>query len=116
MKYLLLLSLMVISFFAFSPGQFTPAFIVNHDKAAHTATFFVLSLMLRRSFSAMSMQRIIILLGMLALAIETIQLLFANRGFSAEDMIFNVFGISIYVILEQCLKLIGSLVHSIKKR
>lgn len=99
MIYLLLLSLLVISIFAFSPGQYTPAFIVNHDKATHAVVFFVLSFMMHRSFPAMPMQKNILVLGLLALTIEIVQFLFADRGFSVEDMGFNAIGISIYVIL-----------------
>jgi len=89
----------MIAFFAFSPGQLTPAYIVNHDKAAHAVVFFILSWMMRRSFPAMTMRKMILTVGLLALGIEVIQFLFANRGFSAEDMIYNALGISLYVIL-----------------
>lgn len=98
MKYLFLLSLLIIAIFAFSPGQFTPAFIVNHDKAAHAITFFLLSWMMRKSFPAMPWLKTIVLLGLGALAIELIQFLFAGRGFSTEDMLFNALGISLYFI------------------
>ncbi|WP_428353525.1 VanZ family protein [Methyloprofundus sp.] len=109
MKYLLSLTLLVIGIFAFSSGQLTPAFIVNHDKAAHALTFFILSWMLRRSFPAMPWLKIIMLLSLVALAIETIQFLFAERGFSIEDMLFNAMGIFSYFILIQVLQLTGLL-------
>jgi len=104
MIYLLLLSLLVISIFAFSPGQYTPAFIVNHDKAAHAVVFFVLSFMMHRSFPAMPMQKNILVLGLLALTIEIVQFLFADRGFSVEDMGFNAMGISLYLFLDFVLR------------
>lgn len=116
MKYLLLLSVLIISFFAFSPGQLTPAFIVNHDKAAHAITFFLLSWMMSKSFPMMPLLKTIVLLFLGALAIEVIQFLFAGRGFSTEDMLFNAVGIFSYCILIQALQLAVLLRLSAQKK
>lgn len=111
MKYLLLLSLLVISIFAFSPGHFTPAFIVNNDKAAHLVVFSILSLMMSRSFPAMQVQKNVLLLSLLALAIETIQFLFAKRGFSAEDILYDIAGVLLFVTISGCSKLFLKVFH-----
>ena len=98
MKYLFILSLITISFFAFSPGQYTPAFIVNHDKAAHTLTFFVLSFLMHRSFIMIPITKIMMFTISLGIAIELIQFLFTSRGFSLEDLMYDVIGVTMYVI------------------
>jgi len=98
MKYLFILSLIIISVFAFSPGQYTPAFIVNHDKTAHVLTFFVLTFLMQYTFRTIVIYKIMMLAMLLGVTIELIQLLFTSRGFSFEDLIYDVIGITIYGI------------------
>lgn len=99
MKYLFILSLITISVFAFSPGQNTPVFIAYHDKAAHALTFFILSFLMHRSFSLLSMTKIIMFMISLGIAIELIQLLFTSREFSLEDLMYDAIGMTMYITI-----------------
>ena len=54
-KYLLVLGLLVIFAFSLLPGQLTPAYVVNHDKAAHALAFVMLSCMLAGAFPFLSL-------------------------------------------------------------
>lgn len=98
MKYLFMVSLICIGVFAFSPGQYTPAFIVNHDKAAHTLTFFVLTFLMHRSFRTLTILYITIFAILLGIAIELIQFFFTSRGFSLEDLMYDAVGIALYIM------------------
>lgn len=98
MKYLLVLSLIIISLFAFSPGEYTPATIVNHDKTVHALTFFVLSFLLHRSFRNIPVTQIIVFTILMGLAIELIQFIFTSRGFSLEDLMYDIVGVTLYVM------------------
>ena len=66
-KYLLVSSLLVIFVFALLPGQLTPAYIVNHDKAAHALAFFTLYLMMAGAFPRLLLRARLISLALLAL-------------------------------------------------
>jgi len=68
-------------------------------------------LLMRRSFPAMSMQKIIILLGVLTLAIETIQFLFANRGFSVEGILYDLLGVLLFVTISEGSRLLLKVFH-----
>lgn len=108
MKYLFLLSLAVICVFAFSPGQYTPAFIVNHDKAAHAVTFFVLMFLMHRSFKTMPVTTIALFVILLGIAIELIQFLFTSRGFSLEDLLYDAVGITMYAMVLSIIRFLQS--------
>lgn len=108
MKYLLILSLGVISFFAFSSGENTPALFVNHDKEAHASAFFLLSFLLHRSFKTISIYKIMMLAMSLGVAIEVIQILFTSRGFHVEDLIYDAVGIAMYCIIYLLIYLLQS--------
>lgn len=105
-KYLLISSLLVIFVFALSPSQFTPAYVVNHDKAAHVMAFFILSLLLRRAFPVLTTPTHVMILGLLALMIEMVQYLLVGRGFSVEDLLYGLMGIFLFVAISKCSKLL----------
>jgi VanZ family protein len=98
MKYILAGSLLTIFLFALMPGQMTPAFIVNHDKAAHVAAFFVLALMFQKSFVMVPLLVRLIVLFLIGVGIEISQYLFSNRGFSLEDIAYDTLGIALYTV------------------
>lgn len=99
MKHLLTGSVLIIFLFALMPGQVTPAFIVNHDKAAHATAFFMLALMLHRSFVFMPLVLRVFALVLMGLSIEIMQYLFAHRGFSFEDIVYDLLGITLYTFV-----------------
>lgn len=115
MRYVFIVSLMFISVFSFSPGEYTPAFIVNHDKMAHASVFFILSFFLHRAFPVYKIQTIVLFGLSFGLAIETVQYFFASRGFSLEDLIFDSIGVAIYVSAYLSLKKIISILHNTQK-
>lgn len=96
MKYILVIAIATILFFALMPGRMTPAFIVDHDKVVHAVVFFMLALMLRRSFPGVSLLQCVVFLGIFGVGIETLQYLFANRGFSRGDIVFDGLGLTLY--------------------
>jgi VanZ family protein len=98
-KYLLVLGLLVIFAFSLLPGQMTPAYVVNHDKAAHALAFVILSFMLAGAFPFLSLGVRFMLLALLALIIETLQFLFVGRGFSIEDLLYDLAGMLLFVVL-----------------
>jgi len=100
-KYLLVIGLLVIFVFALLPGQLTPAYVVNHDKAAHALAFFMLSLMLVRAFPGWFLPARLISLALLALMIEAMQYLFVGRGFSVEDLLYDIAGALLFVMVSQ---------------
>jgi len=99
MKYMLIGSVLTIFLFALMPGQVTPAFIVNHDKAAHATAFFMLAMMLHRSFVVMPIVHRVSILVLMGLSIEIMQYLFAHRGFSFEDIAYDLLGITLYTLV-----------------
>ncbi len=105
MKYILAGTVLTIFLFALMPGQVTPAFIVNHDKAAHAAVFFMLAMMLHRSFAVMPVLQRVLILGLLGLSIEILQYLFAHRGFSYEDIAYDLLGMALYTMASMQRKL-----------
>lgn len=98
-KSLLVSGLLVIFVFALLPGQLTPAYIVNHDKAAHALAFFALSLMLAGAFPGLFLPTRLISLALLALLIEAMQYLFVGRGFSVEDLLYDVAGVLLFIVV-----------------
>lgn len=105
MKYVFAGSLLVIFLFALMPGQMTPAVIVNHDKAAHAAAFFLLAFMVQRSFVMMPLSKRLMWLVLMAVSIEMLQYLVAHRGFSLEDLAYDALGIALYTAVTIPLKL-----------
>jgi len=96
---LLSLLLVSISVFAFAPGQFTPAWVVNHDKFSHMLVFFVLSVMLSLSFPKLTLITHLFSLLSFAVLIELVQYLFVGRGFSIEDLAYDFLGILVFYSL-----------------
>lgn len=116
MKYMLIGSVLTIFLFALMPGQVTPAFIVNHDKAAHTAAFFMVAMMLHRSFILMPIVHRISILVLMGLSIEIMQYLFAHRGFSLEDIAYDLLGITLYTLLARQTRLSVKVFYKKTKR
>ncbi len=79
---LFLVVLMGVLLFAFAPGQWTPAWIVNHDKFVHAVVFFGLSVLLSLVFPRLKLFQHFVGLMFFAVLIEWIQYALANRGFS----------------------------------
>lgn len=96
MKYLLALTIAAIMVIALIPGEMTPAFVVNNDKAAHATAFFMLAVMLQRSFAGISLFRVVLLLGLMALSIEILQYFVPGRSFSLKDLLFDALGLMLY--------------------
>jgi len=96
---LLSLLLVSISVFAFAPGQWTPAWVVNHDKFSHMVVFFVLSVMLSLSFPKLTLAVHMCSLLSFAVLIELVQFLFVGRGFSIEDLVYDVLGVLVFYTL-----------------
>jgi len=99
-KILLSIVLLAILVFAFSPGNWTPAWVVNHDKFSHMVVFFILAFMLKFSFPKMPVFMQLSLLIAFAFTIELLQYLFFNRGFSVIDLIYDLIGIGLFVVLK----------------
>ena len=115
-KFLFLSGLLVIFVFALSPGHITPAYIVNHDKMAHVAGFFMLSFLLQGAFPLLIIRARVLVLVLLALMIETMQYLFVGRSFSLDDLLYGVAGILLFVVLSESLKLLLKIFHKKPKR
>lgn len=98
-KIILSMVLLGILVFAFAPGNWTPAWIVNHDKFSHMLVFFSLAMILKFSFPNISMIYHVLLLGAFALFIELFQYALFNRGFSYLDIVFDLVGILSFVVL-----------------
>jgi VanZ family protein len=90
--------------FAFAPGQWTPAWIVNHDKFSHMVVFFSLGVMVNFTFTKVKLYLQLIFLIMLALLIELLQYSLFNRGFSYMDIVFDLLGIVLFLILNFVMK------------
>ena len=99
-KILLSIVLLGILVFAFAPGNWTPAWVVNHDKFSHMVVFFVLAFVLKFAFPKMKMILLLALLVLFAVLIEYLQLTFFNRGFSSVDILYDLIGISLFVFLK----------------
>jgi len=92
-------TIFVISIFAFTSGRLTPAFVVNNDKIFHTLAFIVLSFMMHHSFAMGSLRKSAIFVLFVGVMIEVIQVLFTTRGFSFEDLGFDLLGVMLYSII-----------------
>ena len=97
--FLFMLLLIGILFFAFSPGQWTPAWVVNHDKFVHFAVFFLLSVFLSYVFPLLNLLTHFILLLFFAILIEVVQFSLFSRGFSIEDILFGALGVLLFYLL-----------------
>ena len=96
---LLFLFVLGILIFAFSPGQWTPAWIVNHDKFAHLAVFFLLSIFLSFVFPLLKLSIHFMALFIFAILIEAAQFSLFSRGFSIEDILFGTLGVLLFYLL-----------------
>jgi VanZ family protein len=85
--------------FAFAPGQWTPAWIVNHDKFSHMVVFFGLSILLSLAIPSLSLVKHSMFLLSFAGLIEVVQYFFAGRGFSIEDLMYDFLGILVFYVL-----------------
>ena len=99
-RFLLTIALISIMIFALAPGNWTPAWVVNHDKFSHMVVFFILAFMLKFSFPKMPVFMQLSLLIAFAFTIELLQYLFFNRGFSVIDLIYDLIGIGLFVVLK----------------
>ncbi len=102
-----LLVLMGVLLFAFASGQWTPAWIVNHDKFVHAVVFFGLSVLLSLVFSRLKLFQHFVGLMFFAVLIEWIQYALANRGFSFQDIVFDLIGILAFYAVIGSIKLLG---------
>lgn len=98
-KFLLVIVAVSTALFAFAPGLWTPAWIVNHDKFAHFIAFVILSSLFKLSFPKVNLVLVTVLLVTFAVLIEFFQYQFFNRGFSAKDICYDLFGIFLSVIV-----------------
>ena len=98
-KLLLILTSLLILIFATAPGDWTPAWIVNHDKFSHMLVFFILALMLSLALPRMKLIIHTSTIILFALSIESMQLMFAARGFSFEDILFDIAGLMLFYLL-----------------
>jgi len=89
--------LLGIVIFAFAPGIWTPAWVVNHDKFSHMVVFFLLGFMMVFSFPRMKMFMLLSLLVFFAVLIEFLQFSFFNRGFSVVDILYDFIGIGLFL-------------------
>jgi len=106
-KFILLFAVLIILFFAFAPGKWTPAWVVNHDKLSHMMLFFVLAILLKITMPKIKvLTQILILIGF-AISIELMQLWFFNSGFSVQDLIYDLYGIGLFVFMYLVLKTSG---------
>jgi VanZ family protein len=103
-KTVLMLFVVGITVFSLIPGQYTPAFIVNNDKAAHTGAFFILSFFVCLAYGCGKISRALLLIGFFALFIETAQLVLTDRGFSPKDLLFDALGVILYFLLSGFIK------------
>lgn len=94
-------------FFAFAPGQWTPAWVVNHDKFVHAIVFFSLSVLFSRVLPRLNLYQHFVSLMILAVVIEGIQYALANRGFSFQDIVFDLIGILVFYAVVGLIKLLG---------
>lgn len=99
MKYLFFVLVGVTLFFSLSVGQITPAIVVNHGKFAHFLVFLVLSFCMNISFPTHTIKDLIVGMISLALGIEFVQYLFANRELSVIDIGASMAGIFVYVTM-----------------
>jgi len=106
-KILLLIVLLGIIVFAFAPGHWTPAWVVNHDKFSHMLVFFILAFMAKYSFPKINILTQVSLLIAFAIVIELMQLKFFNRGFSGLDLLYGLLGISLFYLMIKVFHLTG---------
>ncbi len=99
-KILLSITLIGTLVFAFAPGNWTPAWVVNHDKFSHLGVFFILAFILKFSFPQKHIFMQISLLIAFAFAIELMQYLFFNRDFSRIDIVYDLMGIGLFIVVE----------------
>ncbi|MFK8013647.1 MAG: VanZ family protein, partial [Marinicellaceae bacterium] len=92
-RFFLSIIFLTILVFAFAPGQWTPAWVVNHDKFSHLIVFFFLGFMVLFSWPQIS--KAILLAGLVGFAvfIELLQFSVFNRGFSGIDLVYDFIGI-----------------------
>ncbi len=102
-----LVVLLGILLFAFAPGQWTPAWVVNHDKFVHAVVFFGLSVLLSLVFPRLKLFQHFVGLMFFAVLIEGIQYALANRGFSFEDIAFDLIGVVVFYIVVYSVKLLS---------
>jgi VanZ family protein len=98
-KILLIIILLATLVFAFAPGPWTPAWIVNHDKFSHLIVFLLLGILIKLAFPITKRVIVIALLVVFAVFIETLQYTLFNRGFSIEDIVYDLFVIGLFFII-----------------
>ena len=99
-KILLSVVLLGILVFALAPGNWTPAWVVNHDKFSHMVVFFILAFLFQFAFPIMKMIKLLAMLVFFAVLIEYLQLTFFNRGFSSVDILYDLLGIGLFLALK----------------
>jgi VanZ family protein len=105
-KTLLVIMLIGTMLFAFAPGQWTPAWVVNHDKWVHLLVFFCLSVVLSMVLPYLKLLTHLMSLLSFACFIEYVQYNFVGRGFSIEDILFDVLGVMFLYLIVYGVKLL----------
>lgn len=88
-----------ILIFALGPARLTPAYVVNHDKAFHALGFFIFAISLSLIRQNLSLVLHAFILSVLAFSIEAFQYMFSGRGFSLEDIAYDLVGIAVFYLL-----------------
>jgi VanZ family protein len=98
-RVLLIMALLVISYFAFTPLD-TPVVVEINDKLSHIIAFFVLAFLVDHSWpqSNWNPEKYIPLFGY-GLFIEVVQALMPYRIFSTWDLLADALGLIVYPLL-----------------
>ncbi|MCF6317852.1 MAG: VanZ family protein [Proteobacteria bacterium] len=104
---ILVIVLAGILLFAFAPGQWTPACIVNHDKFVHAVVFFGLSVLLSLTFPRLKLSQHFVGLMFFAVLIEWVQYAWVDRGFSVQDIVFDLVGVVVFYTVVYSVKLLN---------
>ncbi|MFC1669793.1 VanZ family protein [Spirochaetota bacterium] len=90
--------IIIISYMAFTP-LLVPVVASVNDKLNHAVAFFVLLFIGQKAFD-LSILKLIILLFIYGLLIETVQLFLPLREFSIFDILFNCLGMGLYFSID----------------
>ena len=101
MKFLLFGMIASVLFFAFIPGPLLPSIVIDHDKMAHAFAFSALALMVRYTYAALSLVRLVLFLGALGALIEVVQYPLLDRSFSVLDFCCDIIGIALFIFLDR---------------
>ena len=102
---ILALYIIVMVVLSFLPGLGILGSIAKYDKALHFVEFFVLTLILLKSVTFYNFKNKLVIVLMSALVIvvisELVQLWVPSRSFSLWDMVFDILGISLALLVKK---------------